>query len=88
MDQLLTVVYAAVPGGPCPDHSFRCPNGRCISSSNVCDAVCDCGKTCDDEKVCGKNIKQQKLINIVDDQQTGDLLKRTFQETIPNVTGP
>ncbi|XP_043206436.1 G-protein coupled receptor GRL101-like [Amphibalanus amphitrite] len=35
--------------GPCGTHQFRCPNGRCIRSSAVCDGVCDCAGSCDDE---------------------------------------
>ncbi|KAI5737359.1 hypothetical protein M8J76_012726 [Diaphorina citri] len=38
---------------PCTgDSEYKCPNGRCIRKSNICDSKCDCVSDCSDETAC------------------------------------
>ncbi|XP_069948174.1 G-protein coupled receptor GRL101 isoform X2 [Cherax quadricarinatus] len=39
--------------GECdPAWQFQCPNSRCVTVSNLCDAICDCVPDCADEANC------------------------------------
>uniref|UniRef100_T1JLT2 G-protein coupled receptors family 1 profile domain-containing protein n=1 Tax=Strigamia maritima TaxID=126957 RepID=T1JLT2_STRMM len=46
----------------CSLDEFQCSNTRCIKFANVCDMVCDCAYTCEDENNCQG---QYKIINTV-----------------------
>ena len=45
---------------PCPDYSFTCGDGSCISSSFVCDTKPDCPDE-SDEIFCGKKYKKHLI---------------------------
>ncbi len=54
-----TKFSASTVGGDCKKDEFRCSNTRCISVANVCDGVCDCGCSCEDENNCGTDTISQ-----------------------------
>ena len=36
-------------GRNCTSYEYRCSNSRCIPKGNLCDTICDCADTCEDE---------------------------------------
>ena len=47
---LCFVNFFPFPGGACEHQQFQCSNGRCIRQSAVCNGICDCAESCDDER--------------------------------------
>ena len=44
-------MYSLISAEACPEGSFICQNGTCISDKEVCNCNCDCWN-CEDESDC------------------------------------